>query len=90
MDSPNTGQSVKLLTTNGTGSFFESEYTLPPLQDLDIRVQTVFTGVCRSDIDMMNGNFPLLPKQMNENEGLVIVVNRGIGVKDNDCKIGDM
>ena len=31
------------------------------IQDLDIRVQTVFTGVCRSDIDMMNGKFPLLP-----------------------------
>ena len=61
MDSPDTGQFVKILTTQGKGNFIECDHFLPPLEKLEIRVKSVMTGVCRSDIDMMNGTFPLLP-----------------------------
>ena len=89
MDTPSTGQSVKILTTLGDGNFIEGDYVLPPLDDYSIRVKSIFTGVCRSDIDMMQGNFPLLPMQMHGHEGLGQVVERGSKVKDWDCKIGD-
>ena len=89
MDTPSTGQSVKILTTLGDGNFIEGDYVLPPLDDYSIRVKSIFTGVCRSDIYMMQGNFPLLPMQMHGHEGLGQVVERGSKVKDWDCKIGD-
>jgi len=47
------------------------------------------TGVCRSDVDMMKGLFPLLPESMHGHEGLGQVVERGSRVNDWDCKIGD-
>ncbi len=89
MDTPSTGQSVKILTTTGKGNFIESDYVLPPLHDYEIRVKNVMTGVCRSDIDMMNGTFPLLPMQMHGHEGLGQVVEVGNGVGTYDCVIGD-
>ncbi len=89
MDTPNTGQSVKILTTTGKGNFIEGDYVLPPLGEYDIRVRSIFTGICRSDIDMMNGKFPLLPIQMHGHEGLGEVVERGSKVKDYDCKVGE-
>ena len=89
MDTPSTGQSVKILTTIGKGNFIESDYVLPPLHDYEIRVKNVMTGVCRSDIDMMNGTFPLLPMQMHGHEGLGQVVEVGNGVGTYDCAIGD-
>lgn len=89
MDTPSTGQPVKILTTLGEGNFIEGDYVLPPLGDFDIRVKSIFTGVCRSDIDMMQGKFPLLPMQMHGHEGLGQVIDRGSKVRDWDCKIGD-
>ena len=89
MDSPDSGQFVKILTTLGKGEFIECDYFVPPLEPLEIRVESVFTGVCRSDIDMMNGTFPLLPMSMHGHEGLGQVIARGSGVHDFDCKIGD-
>jgi len=87
MDTHNTGQSVRLLSTQGKGTFYETNYTLEPLGELDIRVRAVMTGVCRSDIDMMKGLFPLLPESMHGHEGLGQVVELGSQVKH--CKIGD-
>ena len=58
MDTPSTGQSVKILTTLGDGNFIEGDYVLPPLDDYSIRVKSNFTGVCSSDIDLMQVNFP--------------------------------
>ena len=49
MDTPNTGQSVRLLSTQGNGTFYETNYNLEPLDKLEIRVRAVMTGVCRSD-----------------------------------------
>ena len=47
---------VKILHTKGQGAFEEGEFEVPDIKDNQIRVKSVFTGVCRSDIDMMNGN----------------------------------
>ena len=43
MDTHNTGQSVRLLSTQGKGTFYETNYTLEPLGELDIRVRAVMT-----------------------------------------------
>ena len=46
-------KTVKILYTEGNGSFSEKEFELPDIKDNEIRVQAKMTGVCRSDIDMM-------------------------------------
>ena len=43
---PDTGQFVKLLTTLGKGEFIECDYFVPHSRSLEIRVESVFTGVC--------------------------------------------
>lgn len=77
MDSPTTGTSVRILTTDGKGSFYESTYDLPELQEGDILVKAAMTGVCRSDIAMMQGDFQLLPTSMHGHEGLGVNVATG-------------
>lgn len=77
MDTPTVGSSVKALVTDGNGSFFESTYTIPEMQQGDILVKAVMTGVCRSDIAMMQGDFQLLPASMHGHEGLGINVATG-------------
>src|SRR5210317_1793339 len=72
MDSPTVGDTVKALVTDGNGTFFESEYTIPELNEGDILVRAAMTGVCRSDIAMMQGEFQLLPTSMHGHEGLGI------------------
>ena len=46
---------VKVLATTGQGKFVETDYTVMDPGPTDIRVRAVMTGVCRSDIDMMQG-----------------------------------
>ena len=46
-----------------------------PLSSISIEVKALMTGVCRSDIDMMNGNFGPLPLEMQGHEGLGEVAN---------------
>jgi threonine dehydrogenase-like Zn-dependent dehydrogenase len=77
MDSPRTGDTVRALTTDGNGTFFESIYTIPELHEGDILVKAVMTGVCRSDVAMMQGEFQLLPASMHGHEGLGIDVASG-------------
>lgn len=78
----------RLLATDGKGKFFETTHNLPALLgDNNICVDTVMTGVCRSDIDMMQGNFGPLPMSMQGHEGIGRVVKVGKEVKD--VKIGD-
>jgi len=87
MDTPNLEQPVRQLYTDGTGYFTEQDYLVPMLLADEIRVEAVMTGICRSDIDMMNGNFRLLPTRMHGHEGLGRVV--AVGNNVNDCNIGD-
>ncbi len=72
MDTPTCGDTVRALTTDGQGAFFESEYKIPELNKGDIIVKAAMTGVCRSDVAMMQGEFQLLPPSMHGHEGLGI------------------
>jgi len=87
MDTPNLEQPVRQLFTDGTGEFFEKDYLVPMLLANEIRVKAVMTGICRSDIDMMNGDFALLPTNMHGHEGLGQVI--AVGNDVDDCSIGD-
>lgn len=78
---------VKILHTKGQGSFEEGEFEVPDIKDNQIRVKSVFTGVCRSDIDMMNGNFGTLPLHMQGHEGLGEVLE--VGSEIDDVQVGD-
>lgn len=87
MDSSATGNIVRHLTTSGLGSFSQSSYQLPKLGPTDILVRAAMTGVCRSDIAMMQGEFQLLPESMHGHEGLGVV--QSVGASVSDVEIGD-
>ena len=77
----------RVLATEGNGFFYESDYHVPPLTEDEICVRAVMTGVCRSDIDMMQGDFGPLPIHMQGHEGLGKVI--GIGANITNVKFGD-
>lgn len=72
----------RILQTVGTGDFKETTYDVPPLAENEICVRAVMTGVCRSDIDMMQGTFGILPLNMQGHEGLGRVIGIGANIKD--------
>lgn len=72
----------RLLYTTGDSMFHEKEWTPPELGSTEIRVKSIMTGVCRSDVDMMTGKFQLLPETMSGHEGLAQVVSVGASVHD--------
>ena len=78
---------IRHLVTKGNGSFEETTYIVPELGPTDIRVRSIMTGVCRSDIAMMNGEFGPLPENMHGHEGLGQVI--GIGPDVKEVKVGD-
>jgi threonine dehydrogenase-like Zn-dependent dehydrogenase len=78
---------TRLLATEGKGAFFETHYEIDPIESDGIRVQSVMTGVCRSDIDMMKGDFGPLPLVMSGHEGLGQVIAIGPDVRD--VQLGD-
>ena len=73
---------TRCLQTTGQGYFEEVEYIKPEPGDYEIEVKAFMTGVCRSDIDMMQGNFGPLPLHMQGHEGLGVVtkVGKNIGM----------
>ena len=73
---------VRVLQTKGHGNFKEVAWNKPDITQDQIEVQAVMTGVCRSDIDMMLGNFKKLPIEMQGHEGLGIVAEVGANVTD--------
>lgn len=77
----------RVLVTAGEGTFAEAEYDLPPLTSDEICVRAVMTGVCRSDIDMMQGDFGPLPLNMQGHEGIGQVI--GIGANIRNVSFGD-
>ena len=79
---------VKLLRTYGDGKFVEEEWIKPDPIGNEIEVKALMTGVCRSDIDMMTGEFPTLPASMSGHEGLGVVTKIGCNV--NDVRPGDI
>lgn len=78
---------TRLLYTEGTGDFKETNYEVNNITPNEIRVRAVMTGVCRSDIDMMTGDFGILPLGMQGHEGLGQVVEVGSDITN--VKIGD-
>ena len=78
---------VKLLHTDGQGTFVETDWVKPDITADEIEVKAVMTGVCRSDIAMMMGEFGPLPIHMSGHEGLGQVTK--IGDNITDTKVGD-
>jgi hypothetical protein len=78
---------VKCLQTEGQGYFEEVEYNKPDPAPYEIEVKAVMTGVCRSDIDMMRGDFGPLPLHMQGHEGIGQVTRIGSNVVT--TKVGD-
>lgn len=79
---------VDALQTDGKGNFFETTYDVQPPGETEIQVSAVMTGICRSDVDMMQGKFALLPATMHGHEGLGQVIE--IGSKVTDVAVGDL
>lgn len=78
---------VKHLYTDGRGQFHEVNWEKPNITDDEIEVRAIMTGVCRSDIEMMQGNFGPLPIEMHGHEGLGQVTQVGKNIKD--VAVGD-
>ena len=78
---------TRCLQTTGQGYFEEVEYDKPEPSAYEIEVKAIMTGVCRSDIDMMQGNFGPLPLSMQGHEGLGEITKVGdsiVGVEVGD------
>jgi len=79
---------TRCLQTTGQGYFEEVEYINPEPGDYEIEVKALMTGVCRSDIDMMQGNFGPLPLHMQGHEGLGVVTK--VGKNIGTTQVGDI
>jgi D-arabinose 1-dehydrogenase-like Zn-dependent alcohol dehydrogenase len=79
---------TRLLATDGKGKFVETLWDKTNPTSNEIAVKTIMTGVCRSDIDMMQGNFGPLPLHMQGHEGLGRVCEVGADVLN--VKVGDI
>jgi len=79
---------VKCLQTTGQGWFEEVEFDKPNPGQFEIEVRALMTGVCRSDIDMMMGEFGPLPLNMQGHEGVGVVTKVGMGIAN--TQIGDI
>jgi len=58
----------RILYTTGDSKFVETSWKKPQHKDNEISVKAIMTGICRSDIDMMQGNFGPLPIHMKGHE----------------------
>jgi len=79
---------TRVLATTGQGTFVETDYECPDDFDDGIIVKNIMTGVCTSDIAMMQGNFGPLPLHMQGHEGLGQVVKVGKNVYT-EVSVGD-
>ena len=78
---------TKLFYTTGKRSIIEEYWEKPEITSSEIEVRSIFTGVCRSDVDMYTGSFPLLPKTIQGHESLGVVTKVGrkvLGIKEGD------
>ena len=68
---------TRLFYTTGKRDIIEEEWDKPEPKSNEIEVKSIYTGVCRSDIDMFVGSFPMLPKTIQGHESLGIVTKVG-------------
>ena len=80
-------KTVRLLVTDGNNSFKEINWSKTEPTPIEIEVKSILTGICRSDIDMMQGKFSL-PHYMSGHEGLGQITKIGSNV-NTDINIGD-
>ena len=78
---------TRLFYTTGKRDIIEEEWDKPDPTADEIEVRSIFTGVCRSDIDMYLGNFQTLPKHIQGHESLGVVTKVGDNITD--VKEGD-
>lgn len=78
---------VRTFYTDGKQGIFEGEYDKPELEPTEIEVKSVYTGICRSDIDMYAGTFQLLPRNIQGHECVGIVTK--VGNEVTQIKEGD-
>lgn len=79
---------TRLFYTTGKQDIHEISWDKPEPTINQIEVKNIFTGVCRSDIDMYTGDFQTLPKEIQGHEGLGEVTKVGKNVRD--VKEGDI
>jgi D-arabinose 1-dehydrogenase-like Zn-dependent alcohol dehydrogenase len=79
---------TRCLQTTGQGFFEEVEYNKPEPSAYEIEVKAIMTGVCRSDIDMMQGTFGPLPLSMQGHEGLGEITKVGANILG--VEVGDI
>jgi len=79
---------TRCLQTTGQGHFEEVVYEKPEPSAFEIEVRAIMTGVCRSDIDMMQGNFGPLPLSMQGHEGLGEITKVGANILG--VEVGDI
>ena len=78
---------TRMFYTTGRQDICEMEWDKPEPKDNEIEVKNIFTGVCRSDIDMYTGDFTLPSRFMQGHEGLGEVTKVGkdiILIKEGD------
>lgn len=73
--------------TTGKMDIFRQEYDKPNHTHNQIEVQSIYTGVCSSDVAMYKGEFPLLPTHMHGHESLGKVIAVGSSISNVD--VGD-
>jgi len=88
LDTSSNGTTVRLLVATRDQGWIEKSKEVFPPTDLQIQVQTLMTGICRSDIDMADGKFTMLPEHIHGHEGLGRVIAIGAGVFD--VNVGDV
>ena len=73
--------------TTGMMDILRQEYDVPEHSHNEIAVQSIFTGVCSSDVAMYKGELPLLPTNMHGHESLGRVLSVGSAVFN--IEVGD-
>ena len=74
---------TRLFYTTGRHDIIETTWDKPEPKDNEIEVKSLYTGVCRSDIDMYVGKFTLPSIYMQGHEGLGQVTKVGKSIQCN-------
>lgn len=82
---------TRMFYTTGKRDILEQEWDKPEPANNEIEVQSIYTGVCRSDIEMYKGDFTLPSVFMQGHEGLGRVTKVGKNIdQEQPVKVGDI